>query len=94
VGDDTSGPAVGDRPEYAYFPFGGGPRHCIGMRFARQELRLATATLLRRVRLETVDEDLTLRASANTRPEGPVRVRVRELDGETATGGETDAAED
>ncbi|WP_066416774.1 cytochrome P450 [Halorubrum aethiopicum] len=86
VGDDTSGPAVGERPEYAYFPFGGGPRHCIGMRFARQELRLATATLLRRVRLEAVDEDLTLRASANTRPAGPVRVRIHELDGETATG--------
>lgn len=80
VGDDTSGPAVGERPEYAYFPFGGGPRHCIGMRFARQELRLATATLLRRVRLEAVDEELTLRASANTRPAGPVRVRVHEPD--------------
>ncbi|MFC5136509.1 MULTISPECIES: cytochrome P450 [Haloferacaceae] len=81
VGDDTPGPAVGERPEYAYFPFGGGPRHCIGMRFARQELRLATATLLRRVRLKAVDEELTLRASANTRPAGPVRVRVREPDG-------------
>ncbi|GAA0506392.1 Cytochrome P450 [Halorubrum aquaticum] len=79
VGDEAPGPAVGERPEYAYFPFGGGPRHCIGMRFARQELRLATATLLRRVRLEAVDGDLELRASANTRPAGPVRVRVREL---------------
>ncbi|MEZ3163984.1 cytochrome P450 [Halorubrum sp. RMP-47] len=79
-GDETPGPAVGERPEYAYFPFGGGPRHCIGMRFARQELRLATATLLRRLRLEPVTTDLSVRASANTRPAGPVRVRVHTLD--------------
>ncbi|WP_275039762.1 cytochrome P450 [Halorubrum tebenquichense] len=75
-GDDRPGPAVGERPEYAYFPFGGGPRHCIGMRFARQELRLSVATLLRRFRLERVTTDLSLRASANTRPAEPVRVRV------------------
>jgi cytochrome P450 len=75
-GDDRSGPAVGERPEHAFFPFGGGPRHCIGMRFARQELRLAVATILRRIRLEPVTEELSLQASANTRPDGPVRVRV------------------
>jgi cytochrome P450 len=77
-GDDTRGPAVGERPEYSYFPFGGGPRHCIGMRFARQELRLATATLLRRFEFERVTEPLSLQASANTRPAHPVRLRVRE----------------
>ena len=82
-GDDTAGPAVGQRPEYAYFPFGGGPRHCIGMRFARQELRLATATLLRRFELDRVTEDLSLQASANTRPAEPVRLRVREQAVET-----------
>ncbi|WP_423996552.1 cytochrome P450 [Halorubrum trapanicum] len=79
-GDDAPGPAVGERPEYAYFPFGGGPRHCIGMRFARQELRLAIATLLRRLRLEPETADLSVRASANTRPAEPVRVRVRTRD--------------
>ncbi|GAB7013077.1 cytochrome P450 [Halolamina salina] len=77
-GDDSSGPAIGERPEYAYFPFGGGPRHCIGMRFARQELRLATATLLRRFVFERETEDLSLQASANTRPAEPVRLRLRE----------------
>jgi cytochrome P450 len=76
-GDDTAGPAVGERPEYAYFPFGGGPRHCIGMRFARQELRLATATLLRRFAFERETESLSVQASANTRPAEPVRLRVR-----------------
>ncbi|GAB7010289.1 cytochrome P450 [Halorubrum trueperi] len=85
-GDDAPGPAVGDRPEYAYFPFGGGPRHCIGMRFARQELRLAIATLLRRVRLEPVTAELSLQASANTRPAHPVRVRIHARNGPVDTG--------
>ena len=66
-----------DRPEYAYFPFGGGPRHCIGMRFARLELRLAVATLLSRCRLAAVTESLALVASANARPAEPVRLRIR-----------------
>ncbi|WP_176329346.1 cytochrome P450 [Halorubrum sp. CBA1229] len=83
-GDEGAGPAVGDRPEYAYFPFGGGPRHCIGMRFARQELRLATATLLRRLRFEPVTTELSLRASANTRPTHPVRLRVHVREGRDA----------
>lgn len=63
------------RPEYAYFPFGGGPRHCIGMRFARLELRLALATVLSRYRLEAVTEDLSFAPSATLQPDGPVRVR-------------------
>jgi cytochrome P450 len=49
-----------DRPEYAYFPFGGGPRHCIGIRFARLELVLALATMVSRVDLDvSVAEPLT-----------------------------------
>ncbi len=79
-GDDRPGPATGERPEHAYFPFGGGPRHCVGMRFARQELRLAIGTLLRRVRLEPVTAELSVQASANARPDGPVRVRVHARD--------------
>jgi cytochrome P450 len=40
------------RPRYAYFPFGGGPRTCIGMQFALTEAKLVLATLARRVRLD------------------------------------------
>lgn len=40
----------GDRPRYAYFPFGGGPRQCIGNGFAGMELRLIVATVVQRFR--------------------------------------------
>ena len=36
------------RPRYAYFPFGGGPRQCIGNNFALMEADLVLATLVQR----------------------------------------------
>jgi cytochrome P450 len=36
----------GDRPHYAYLPFGGGLRICIGMAFAQVEMRLILARVL------------------------------------------------
>jgi cytochrome P450 len=41
-------------PRFAYFPFGGGPRQCIGMGFALTEARLILATIARRFRMELV----------------------------------------
>lgn len=68
-----------ERPEYAYFPFGGGPRHCIGMRFARLEMQLVLAVLLRRFEFEVVsDPDLDFDPGMTLRPAEPVRVRVHE----------------
>jgi cytochrome P450 len=39
------------RPQFSYFPFGGGPRRCIGEGFAWMEAVLMLATLARRWRL-------------------------------------------
>jgi cytochrome P450 len=41
-----------NRPRYAYFPFGGGPRQCIGNTFALVEAQLILATILQNYRLE------------------------------------------
>lgn len=58
-----------DRPEYAYFPFSGGPRGCIGRDFARQELTLALATMVGRVDLEVrADGPLEFIPSIQLRP--------------------------
>ena len=41
-------------PKFAYFPFGGGPRQCIGEAFAWMELVLTVATIAQRWKLELV----------------------------------------
>lgn len=68
-----------DRPEYSYFPFGGGPRHCIGMRFAMLEMKLVLATLTQRFEFELLsDPEPQLNPGGTLQPADDVRVRVHE----------------
>jgi cytochrome P450 len=46
---------VAARPRYAYFPFLGGPRQCIGNNFALMEATLILATLAQRFRARMVE---------------------------------------
>ena len=43
-----------NRPRYAYFPFGGGPRLCIGNEFALMEAQLVLATVAQKYHLHLV----------------------------------------
>ncbi|ADB15475.1 cytochrome P450 [Pirellula staleyi DSM 6068] len=46
---------IAELPKYAYFPFGGGPRGCIGREFAMVEATLLLATVLRKFELSLID---------------------------------------
>jgi cytochrome P450 len=47
-----------NRPKFAYFPFGGGPRMCIGERFAWMEGVLLLATIAQRWRFNLVPKQI------------------------------------
>ncbi len=56
-------------PRFAYFPFGGGPRQCIGESFAWMELVLLVATLAQQWRFELVpDHPVAPQAAITLRP--------------------------
>jgi cytochrome P450 len=52
--DRFSEARVAGRPRFAYYPFGGGPRVCIGDQFALTEARLIIASVAQRYRLRLV----------------------------------------
>jgi cytochrome P450 len=56
-GPDESGVELDKRiPRYAYFPFGGGPRVCIGQPFAMMELSLVLPQIVRAARLDLLPD--------------------------------------
>ena len=57
-------------PRFAYFPFGGGPRLCIGNNFALMEATLVVAMVVQRYRL-----DLVPGQTVKTRPKATLRPR-------------------
>jgi cytochrome P450 len=70
---------VGKRPDtYAWIPFGGGVRRCLGAAFAEMEMRLVMRVLYTRVKMSAVDpapERPVLRA-VTLAPQHGARVRI------------------
>jgi len=64
------------RPRYAYFPFAGGLRGCIGGHFAMTEAVISIATLLARFSVASESSDIPLHTNITLRPAGPVRCRL------------------
>jgi cytochrome P450 len=67
------------RHRFAYLPFSGGPRLCIGNEFALMEATLLVAMMMQRYRIELADPDRPVMPDAKltVRPRGGVRVRLR-----------------
>jgi cytochrome P450 len=64
-------------PRFAYFPFGGGPRVCIGNRFAMMEAKLVLAAAIQRFRFEVAPQtELTLLPSVTLRPRHGLWLRL------------------
>ncbi|MFB4420329.1 cytochrome P450 [Streptomyces sp. QL37] len=64
-------------PEYAWYPFGGGPRVCLGTRFAMVEAVLVLAVLARRFRLEVDPGTVNPVPTLTLQPDRDVMATVR-----------------
>jgi cytochrome P450 len=65
------------RPQFSYFPFGGGPRRCIGEGFAWMEGVLLLATLAQRWRLRLVpNHPVALKPVITLRPKHGMRMVI------------------
>ena len=73
--------AKSERPQFSYFPFGGGPRRCIGEGFAWTEATLMLATIARRWRLRLAhDGRVEPQPRITLRPKGEVRMTLQSRD--------------
>ena len=64
-------------PRFAYFPFGGGPRVCIGAGFGMMEAILLLGTIAQKFKLNLVpDQTIEKLPSVTLRPKNGIRVRI------------------
>lgn len=65
-------------PRFAYFPFGGGPRVCIGKGMATLEATLVLVSIFQRYRIELAagQGDPGMEAQVSLHPKGPLRLKL------------------
>lgn len=64
-------------PAFAYLPFGGGPRNCIGATFAQVEAKAVLGKILREFDLELLPGRVQSHMGATLEPRPGVKMRVR-----------------
>lgn len=64
------------RHRYAYFPFGGGPRLCIGMNFALMEMTLLLAMFLEEFSPDVLEKEIGYEPLVTLRPKGGIRAVI------------------
>jgi len=68
-------------PRYAYFPFGGGPRVCIGNHFALMEATLVMAAIMQRFHVELLPgQRLELKPSVTLRQKRALKILIRDAE--------------
>ena len=75
--DRWLGEATRKLPRFVYFPFGGGPRQCIGAAFAQMEAVLLLATIAQHFRLRALPEHEVIPVPSFTlRPKHGIRMTL------------------
>ncbi|WP_442969897.1 cytochrome P450 [Rhodococcus sp. R1101] len=67
----------GNRLRRQYLPFGGGPRTCIGDRFAMLEATLGLASIVRKLCVQSLHDEFPVKTPFTSVAAEPVPVRVK-----------------
>ncbi len=69
-----------ERHSHAFIPFGGGPHHCLGLRFAELQIKVVLHQLLRRFRIEVEpDYRMPVQQAPISKPRDGLPVRLTAL---------------
>jgi cytochrome P450 len=71
-------PQTAGLPRFAYFPFGGGPRVCVGAGFGMMEAVLLLSTIAQQFRIQIAPEQtVEMEPTVTLRPKGGIPATLR-----------------